>query len=293
MLRFKICLSVLLVFSFLLTACSQNILSDTDTDYSDSYYLYDEVNEITIAQADNYVFLEAAKLDSAQYTLPQNFKGEITITYLGDHLFSRNETVVDLIVPDGYEEIGHFAFYECPNLESLTLGKDVKKIGDLAFSCCPKLSKFSVSDENPHLYEKDGCIIERETETLVLSNGNIPQGVKIIGFCVFVENKKLDNVTIPEGVEAIMGTAFDFSSVASVLLPDSLKKIDTAAFSRCSELKEIYIPASVVTVGAHVFYANDGITINCESESKPDGWDEEWLDGCTNYTINWGVTREG
>ena len=241
---------------------------------------------------DDFVFLKAAKLDSAQYTLPQNFKGEITINYLGDHLFSRNETVVDLIVPDGYEEIGHFAFYECPNLESLTLGKDVKKIGDLAFSCCPKLSKFSVSDENPHLYEKDGCIIERETETLVLSNGNIPQGVKIIGFCVFVENKKLDNVTIPEGVETIMGTAFDFSSVASVLLPDSLKKIDISAFSRCSELKEIYIPASVVTVGARVFYGNDGITINCESESKPDGWDEEWLDGCTNYTINWGVTRE-
>jgi hypothetical protein len=78
-LRFKICLSVLLVFSFLLTACSQNILSDTDTDYSDSYYLYDEVNEITVLDGDDLIILKAAKLDSAQYTLPQNFKGEITI----------------------------------------------------------------------------------------------------------------------------------------------------------------------------------------------------------------------
>lgn len=298
MLRIKFSLYVLILLSLLLSSCLQSNSFDTSTQSNVSAllypgYLYDDETETTVTDSGAYVCLEYAKIDSPQFTLPQYFKGQLKINYLGDHSFAQNKTIVDLHIPDGYEEIGHFAFLECPNLESVSLGKDVKKIGDLAFSGSPKLSNFYVSRDNPYLYEKDGCVIERNSHKLVASNGNIPEGVKEIAYCVFAGNKNITEIRIPEGVESIMGLAFDRSSVTSVFLPDSVNEIDTAAFSSCFELKEIYIPASVETIGARAFYDTNGIVINCEAESKPAGWDEKWLDNCTDYTINWGVTREG
>ena len=47
--------------------------------------------------------------------------------------------------------------------------------------------------------------------------------------------------------------AFQYSSVESIKLPNSIKVIDRYAFCDCPSLKKITIPASVEEIGDHAF----------------------------------------
>ncbi len=278
----------------ILVGCSREIPSNEESRVQEGVLgiRYDTVEKVTMQIADETVILKQCENTTPDFTLPTQFFDGTKFNNLGDHAFRGDETVVSVIIPDGYEYIGHYAFTECPNLKFVYIGKDVCYIGERAFTDCPKLERFEVSPANPYIYEKEGCILETSSGTLLATKGNIPEGTKRIGYCVFSGNSNLSNLDIPNSVETIGGLAFDKSSLTSVRLPDSIIEIETAAFSQCTQLKEIYIP-NIETLGARIFYGIDGITINCEAESKPDGWDDKWLDGCTNYTVNWGVTREG
>lgn len=234
------------------------------------------------------------KITSEDFTLPDVVYPNETsdgwkINHLREHICTGDKTIVNLTIPDTYESIGHFAFYNCPNLESVYFGKNVNSIDGTAFSCCPKFKKFDVSPENPYLYEKDGCVLERETNKLVATNGNLPIETKEICQSVFAGNTNLSDIVIPNGVEIIGDYAFNMTSVETVSIPNTVKEIGIAAFASCANLKEIYIPRNVLKLGGAVFGLNEGIVINCEAESQPEGWDAEWLKNCTNYTLNWGV----
>ena len=52
----------------------------------------------------------------------------------------------EYIVPDGVEEIGHFTFKSCCDLEVIKLPKTVKKIGTNAFYRCDKLKYVYIPD---------------------------------------------------------------------------------------------------------------------------------------------------
>ena len=65
-------------------------------------------------------------------------------------------------------------------------------------------------------------------------------------------------VVIPEEigngckVVGIGKNAFYNSSVSSVIIPDSVTRIDDYAFAYCSQLKSLVIPKSVVFLGAYI-----------------------------------------
>lgn len=286
-------LTMMLMFAF--SSCSDNITitNESNDKYYDNVY-YDEEKGIVVGDFDELIILKVCEITSEDYTLPDTFYPEessdgLKINYLGDHICTGDENIVNLTIPDTYESIGHFAFYNCPNLESVHIGKSVKIILEDAFASCPKLKRISLSPENPYLYEKDGCILECDTNRLRLSTGNIPYGTKIIGISAFASNVNLSDVIIPNGVEIIEPLAFFQSSLCTVFIPETVTEIQGAAFAKCANLKEIYIPKSVIKLEDSILQAIDGIVINCEAESQPEGWDAEWLKNCTNYTLNWGV----
>ena len=74
----------------------------------------------------------------------------------------------------------------------------------------------------------------------------------------------------------------DYTGTAtSVYIPNTyknlpVKEIDGWAFSDCSSLTEIVIPDSVTSIGHYAFFGCSSLTIYCETESKPDGWDSNW-----------------
>lgn len=234
-----------------------------------SYQYHDTIEDVTINDFDGWIVLEDCGKISSDFTLPTNFADGRKITYVGEYAFSNEEALVNVIIPDGYTGAEYFSFMNCENLETVCFGKDFNYIGTAAFTGCKNLRECVVSEDNPYFYSVDGCVISKEDSVLHISNGKVPDGVKKIRDLVFAQKG---------------------DSLSYVHLPDTLEEIGSHAFAETA-ITEIYIPNSVEKIGEWIFSEIDGIVINCEAESKPDGWNPEWLGGCTNYTVNWGVSE--
>ena len=198
-------------------------------------------------------------------------------------------------IPDGYQEStpgkypGEFTtttygiFVECDNIVAITLPKGLKTIGKWAFYECSKLNTVSVFDGLTEIH--DYAFYESS-----ISSINLPEGLKIIGFCAF-RYTKLTSITIPgsvtniggsafyncyflstlvinEGVESIEQSAFNnCNSIQSLTLPQSIKSIGMHAFRNCNSVKSISLPAGLTTISEGVFYECAGLT----SVNIPDG----------------------
>ena len=72
----------------------------------------------------------------------------------------------------------------------------------------------------------------------------------------------------------------------NINLPKNLKTIYRWAFKDCINLYTIYIPKSVETIEYQVFMNCINLTINCEIDKKPDGWNRDW--NKNTKAVNWG-----
>lgn len=120
-----------------------------------------------------------------------------------------------------------------------------------------------------------------------LVNVTLPDGIVTVGSGIFSETKVLESVTFGDGLETLGSEAFKNSWVTTVSLPASLKfigenafngcrylasvtfadnckleVISSGAFSGCSSLQSIVIPASVSEIGGA---SENGAFYNCSS----------------------------
>ncbi len=114
--------------------------------------------------------------------------------------------------------------------------------------------------------------------------------VTTIGENAFNDCTSLTSVTIPSSVTTISKYAFsNCTSLISIEIPNSVTTIGVFAFFNCTSLTSVTIPSSVTTIGYGVFdWCTSLTTIYCEAESKPEGWNSNWLNG-TNAKVEWGV----
>ena len=90
---------------------------------------------------------------------------------------------------------------------------------------------------------------------------NEVDGYKVIGIGRFGKNKKtLKTLNISEGIENIEDYAFSWSSIESVVIPNTVTRIEENAFEHCDSLTEITIPESVTTIGDEAFRECENLT---------------------------------
>ena len=139
------------------------------------------------------------------------------------------------------------------------------------------------------LYIEDGV---KEIDNLRVKLGEIksviiPNSVKKIGDSAFYNCTSLKSIIIPNSVEKIGWYTFESClSLESVIIPDSVEEIGYGAFYNCKSLKSIIIPNSVEIIRNFTFSYCPNLTIYCEAESQPDGWDKKWNPG--NRPVVWG-----
>ena len=108
--------------------------------------------------------------------------------------------------------IGSSAFWECVNLTSLNIPKNVNSIGDSAFSGCCSLTSIQVENGNLKYDSRNNCnaIIEKHANFLIAGckNTQIPNGVTSIGAYAFMDFYDLPSLRIPETVTYIGMCAF-------------------------------------------------------------------------------------
>ena len=63
------------------------------------------------------------------------------VTSVGTRAFTKNKKIRSIVIPDSVSTIRHKAFYACPNVKKLTIGKNVSYMGAHAFCLNKKLEK--------------------------------------------------------------------------------------------------------------------------------------------------------
>lgn len=72
---------------------------------------------------------------------------------------------------------------------------------------------------------------------------------------------KVKSVIVPEGITSIDSAAFSQCNIESVTLPNSLTNIRSFAFEFCSSLKSITIPKSVTVIDSYAFKCCDSLEL--------------------------------
>ena len=173
-----------------------------------------------------------------------------------DNLYINGELLQgEIVIPEGTEKIGEYAFYNCSGLTSITIPDSVTSIGYRAFYNCSGLTSITIPDSVTSIgdYAFYNCS--------GLTKMAIPDGVTSIGDYAFCNCSGLTSITIPDSVTSIGERAFyECSGLTSITIPDSVTSIGRSAFNGCSGLTSITIPDSVTSIGEYAFSGCGGLT---------------------------------
>ncbi len=160
-------------------------------------------------------------------------------------------SITSVVIENGVENIGNFAFYNCVNLTSVSIPDSVTRIGDSAFKDCTSLSSISVPDTVTQIgsYAFSQC---------PLSSFDFPSGMTQINAGVF-SYSAFTSFTVPEHITHIGDSAFyGCENLSSVTLHNNITEIESYAFTHCPELKTVSIPDDV-SVSTNSFDCNSTI----------------------------------
>ena len=169
---------------------------------------------------------------SQKYNVIKSVTIPNTVKIIREQAFYISVGIEKIIIPEGVEIIEDGAFWYCVGVRELHIPASVTYIGNGAI---PGNAMILTVDEDNTVYHSAGnCIIETATGRLIggCSGSVIPNdgSVKVIATLSFIGARRLNSLTIPESVE----------------------KIEDAAFSTCENLVEIYNYSRLqITAGNH------------------------------------------
>ena len=165
-----------------------------------------------------------------------------------------------ITLPDRLSTIEYNAFEYCRALVDLTIPANVTHIHTQICAGSEKLNGIWVDPANEY-YANDaaGVLYSKDFSALLECPGGLTgkytvrDGTSRIEWSAFAYSA-LTEVAIPDSVTAIWYAAFANSAVKSVNLPKHISRIGDSAFYRCANLSEIVIPAGVKEIGDSAFY---------------------------------------
>ena len=135
------------------------------------------------------------------------FEDGIQLQQIQNETF-RGSSIQRCMLPVSVKTIGNSAFYECKQLESVTLPKGLNSIGNHAFRYCEKLNDVT-----------------------------LPGSLSAVLDWAFANCTAMENLTIEEGVSNISRDVFQYSGMKNVVLPSTLDFIGVNLFYQCNQLE--------------------------------------------------------
>ena len=188
----------------------------------------------------------------ASFVFPDG-EHENPITNIGGWAFYQTSLAGTLILPEGLQTIGIYAFCQTA-INSIEFPSSLRRIGAQAFQSCSSLvgpiqfpERLTTIDE----FAFNGCA--NLMGPLVL-----PDELEKIGGSAFCDCKSLSgNLIIPDKVKHIYYNTFANCGFGGTLsLPDGLEEIEAHAFSGNSFRGELVLPRGVISIGSYAFTSN-------------------------------------
>ena len=174
-----------------------------------------DLSEATIVEGGEWYYENSS---AQQYYTSKNM--------VGDYMFYECDNLQNITLPHNITSIGNYAFYDSPSLlNSISIPNNVKTIGNYAFALCD--------------------IIESIT---------IPDDVTTIGNGIFQGCSKLSNISIGNSISIIPEYAFNqCNSLVLIDIPNNVTTIESRAFYECRALQKVIIGNGVSSINHHAF----------------------------------------
>ncbi len=180
------------------------------------------------------------------------------ITELGSYAFSKCELLKEVSLPDSLTRIGDSIFSYCKSLKSITIPKNVSYWGMYNFYYCESLEEIKVDPDNKTFDSRDNCngVVVTQTNMLryACKNTTIPESVTSIGSMTYCGVMGVTEITIPANITDIYGQAFqECVDLETVRLHSEVNLYPSGLFSKCKNLKNVYLPNGITEIGMQEF----------------------------------------
>ena len=221
----------------------------------DIYYKFDTINQTAMASYRGMSYFY------------NNYSGDLTIpasvTYneksyrvvaIDGCAFFNCPNLTSLSMPNSIKSIGSGAFSNCSGLTSITIPDSVTSIGSEAFKYCSGLTSITIPDNVTRIEEYTFCNCSGLTSAV------IGDSITVIGDYAFDGCSALTSVTIGNGVTDIGNYAFqNCPNIETLTLGNSLKSIGWKAFYGCTKLTNVELPNSLTTIRKEAFRDCSGL----------------------------------
>lgn len=195
-----------------------------------------------------------------------------SVTAIGSGAFSQCSQLRSITLPKNVAAIENRMFYGCHNLENVQLPENLINIGEEAFSRCMSLKSIHIPEKVQSIGNKtfQGCYQLKQIA--------LPDTVQNIGTEAFLDCENLRTVTLSKNITEIKKSTFSYCKKLStlnweesqiqiigeaafyncgftdIILPKTVKRIESRAFSDNSKLKSIKVTSEEITMQELVFF---------------------------------------
>ncbi len=221
---------------------------------------------IEIANFDNFA------TETTDIVIPSEIDG-LPVTTIGKEAFNGCYKLTNIVIPNSVTKICRSAFQDCKKLEKMIIPKNVSEIENCAFQGCTKLTEITFAESDTKIKIGNGVFygctslkkifIPKNVDNIPDAHNNVFEN------CTSLESIEVDKNN--ENYASRDGVLFnkDFTTLikypinkegTSYAIPESVKKMSSRAFHKCSNLISIEIPNSVTSIGSYAFASCSGIT---------------------------------
>ncbi|MBO5135943.1 MAG: leucine-rich repeat protein [Clostridia bacterium] len=202
---------------------------------------------------------------------------------IGDKAFETCSNLETVIVGKGVNVIGSSAFGYCYKITSITLAEGLETIKGKAFYDCEGFIKIKIPSSVTTMYTTSFSsnivlmvdhnsyahtfAVNNNCLHFVVIDGAEPEFYTVEGVTYFIKDAEavvlsydgvVKSLIIPSSVGGYPVTdirsVFAYTSITSIVLPETIKIIKSSAFAYCSHLTTITISEGISAIGYRAFY---------------------------------------